>query len=214
MDSLRALNYFSSPAFLQVELKSGVLRSRGGARLVGISEDFLRGFVLACEHEAGPATTLILRRCGRSFGQRLAQRCERELTDYLGGSLRDRSMLEFDTILMNLWQGLGFGNLSIDWEKGQYGILPVKLSDSPMQDIGPKGHVSDDMFCGLIEGLIEHFAASSLTCVQTGDVRLGSKEGTTFILAGPDVQSRLLQLVDSKLTHSAIVAQLGSGQGG
>ena len=68
MEALRPLNYFSHPAFLQVDLKAGVLRSRGGARLIGVNEDFLRGFVLACEHEVGPATPLILRRCGQRFG--------------------------------------------------------------------------------------------------------------------------------------------------
>ena len=211
MDALRPLNYFSNPSFLQIDLKAGVLRSRGGTRLVGLSDDFLRGFVQACEHEAGPATALILRRCGYRFGLRLAQRCERELSSYLGRGLRDCSMLEFDTLISNLWQGLGFGSLSVDWSKGQHGILPVKLQDSPMQDIGPRGHIADDMFCGLIEGVVEHFSASPLGCIQTGDVRLGSKEGTTFVLAGPDVQPLIKQLVAEKLSHSAIVARISGG---
>ena len=56
------LNYFTHPAFLSFDSAKGVLTSRGGTRMVGISEDFLRGFVVACEYEAGEAT----RREGRT----------------------------------------------------------------------------------------------------------------------------------------------------
>jgi hypothetical protein len=209
METFRALNYFSSPAFLRADLKAGVLRSRGGTRLVGINEDFLRGFVIACEHETGPATILILRRCGRRFGERLARRCEHELSSYLGRGLRDCSMAEFDLLVQDLWRGCGLGDISIGWPSGQHGFLPVKLRNSPMQDIGAKGHVADDMFCGVIEGFIEHFAASSLRCVQTGDERLGNKEGTTFILTGPELQPRLAELLERKNSHAEITARLG-----
>jgi len=211
MTPLRPLNYFSSSTFLHTDLKAGVLRSRGGTRLVGISEDFLRGFVLACEHEAGPATVLILRRCGRRFGSRLAMRCESETSSYRGQSLRDFNMGEFDVIVRDMWHGFGLGEISIDWACGKHGFLPVKLTDSPMQDIGPKGHVADDMFCGIVEGFIGYFSADSLTCVQTGDARLGSKEGTTFILAGPELLPRVESLLAAKTAHSAIVSQIGSG---
>lgn len=210
MDTLRPLNYFTSPSFVRADLQAGVLRTRLGTRLVGIGEDFLRGFVAACEHETGPATVLILRRCGRRFGGRLAQRYEGELTSYLGRSLRDLSMGEFDALVRDLWRGSGLGDIHISWELGQYGFLAVKLVGSPMQDIGPKGHVADDMFCGVIEGFVGHFTASPLLCVQTGDARLGSKEGTTFILAGAELMPRIEPMVSDHAAHSAIVASLSS----
>lgn len=211
MEALRPLNYFTSPAFLKTDLKAGVLRSRGGTRLVGISEDFLRGFVIACEHETGSATSMILRRCGHFFGVRLAKRCEQELGQYLGRSLRDGTMGEFDVLIKDLWSGFGLGDLSIDWSRAQGGVLPVKLAGSPMQDIGPKGHVADDMFCGVIEGFVNHFASDELTCVQTGDVRLGDKEGTTFVLIGAELVARVQAMVAAKTPHGQLVAQLSGG---
>lgn len=51
MTTLRPLNYFSRDSFLRTDLTAGVLRSQGGTRLLGVGEDFLRGFVAACEHE-------------------------------------------------------------------------------------------------------------------------------------------------------------------
>lgn len=208
MEALRPLNYFSSAAFLRCDLKAGVLRSRGGTRLVGINEDFLRGFVMACEHETGPATTLILRRCGRSFGVRLAARCERELSSYLGRSLRDCTMGELDALVQDLWRGCGLGDIAFGWGFARHGFISVKLTNSPMQDIGVKGHVSDDMFCGIIEGFIDHFASGSLRCIQTGDLRLGSKDGTTFILVGSELLPRLEELIERKLSQTEIVARL------
>lgn len=207
--ALRPLNYFSSPQFVRGDLKSGVLRSRGGTRLIGISEDFLRGFVVACEHETGPATALVLRRCGQFFGSRLARRCEDEISSYLGRSLRDGTMSEFAVIVQDLWNGCGMGELQIDWTRGQSGFLAAKLANSPMQDIGPKGHVADDLFEGVIEGFIDHFAGDDFVCIQTGDVRLGDREGTTFVLVPQDWVSRVRTLLSARTPHSQVVAQLG-----
>lgn len=207
-DNLRPLNYFTSPSYLRSDLRAGTLRSRGGTRLVGISEDFLRGFVLACEHETGPATSLVLRRCGTFFGSRLAVRCESELSAYLSRSLRDCTMSEFTLLLQDLWQGSGMGELRIDWSRGQHGFLAAKLVNSPMQDIGPKGHLADDLFEGIIEGFIGHFADGSLTCIQTGDLRLGDKDGTTFVLVSSDWVARVRELRREKTQHAQIVAQL------
>jgi hypothetical protein len=211
METLRPLNYFSSRDFLTCDLKAGVLRSRGGTRMIGINDDFLRGFVLACEHETGPATALILRRCGQFFGQRLARRFEQELGGYFASPLRDRPMLEFDLLLRDLFCGTGLGELSIDWASGQHGFLSVALGNSPMQDIGPKGHIADDLFCGAIEGFFSHFASGSLSCIQTGDARLGDKSGTTFVLATSEVLPRLQALVAAKTPHAQLIAQLGGG---
>jgi hypothetical protein len=207
-DSLRPLNYFSSPQYIKSDLRAGVLRSRGGTRLLGISEDFLRGFVVACEHETGPATALVLRRCGSFFGTRLARRSEAELQTYLSRSLRDCTMSEFGLLVADLWQASGMGELRVDWSRGQHGFLAAKLANSPMQDIGPKGHLADDLFEGIIEGFIGHFSDETLTCIQTGDLRLGDRDGTTFVLVPGDWAARVRSLRSDKLSHSQIVAHL------
>ena len=211
METYRPLNYFSSADFVRCDLKEGVLRTPGGTRLIGVNEDFLRGFVQACEHETGPATVLILRRCGRRFGSRLAQRYESELSKHLGRALRDCTMAEFDALVRDLWRGSGMGELTVGWEHGRSGFLPIKLDGSPMQNIGPSGHIADDLFCGIIEGFFGHFAVSPLMCIQSGDARIGSKEGTTFILASAEQQPRVEQLVTDRIAHSVIISSLSRG---
>ena len=79
---------------------------------------------------------------------------------------------------------------------------------SPLQVIGPLVHVADDLFAGILEGFIGHFAEPGLRCVQTGDRRMGDREGTTFILGFEDSAKRVDALVREKLAHSRIVARL------
>ena len=205
------LNYFTSPNFLKFNVKTGVLRSRGGTRMLAVNEDFLRGFVTACEHETGPAASLVLRRCGEFFGQRLARRFEAELGQFAGVSLRDRKMAEFDVLVRDLWNGCGLGRLEVEWDHGQHGFLPVRLADSPMQDIGPSGHVGDDMFAGVLCGFFSGFCDADMRTIQTGDARLGDREGTTFIVASAEVARRAEGMRTNKQSHAQIVLALAGG---
>ncbi|MBK8262911.1 MAG: hypothetical protein IPK80_16435 [Nannocystis sp.] len=210
MNTRLDLNYFTHPDFLSLDGRRGVLRSRGGTRMLAISDDFLRGFVAACEHEAGSAAPFILRRCGRFFGERLSRRFESELNTFAGCALRDRTMIEFDALLRDLWRGCGYGALDVDWARGERGFLPVRLEESPMQDIGPSGHVGDDMFCGILEGFFATFCDGEMRCVQTGDRRLGDRDGTTFILAPFEAAKKIEAMVADKLPHRRIVEELAA----
>lgn len=202
------LNYFTHPSFLSFDEKQGVLRSRGGTRLCMVSEDFLKGFVNAVEHETGQATPIILRRCGKFFGERLARRFETELTEFSGVSMRDRAMYEFSALIQDMWLGTGMGEIQVQWEMGQHGFLPVTLQGDPMVEINAGNQKMDDLFAGILEGFMGHFAGGSLVCVQTGDERQGSPDGTTFVVANEDVAKRVEPMVQQNTRHSDIVRQL------
>jgi predicted hydrocarbon binding protein len=206
----RNLNIYSHPSGIGLDTRKGVVSNRSGTRLIGITEDFLRGFVAAIENEVGPATQLLLRKCGVVFGKRLAQRFENEISTFAGVAARERPMAEFGQLLIDLWSTYGFGGLKVDWTKGAAGILPIKLDGSPMQDIGPKGHVADDLFTGILQGFFSHFTDPSIRCVQTGDLRLGNREGTTFIITTDKQAKRVEQLAGERLPHSEIVARMSN----
>jgi hypothetical protein len=208
MSGQRALNYYTRPSFLKFDVKAGVLRSSGGTRMLVVNDDFLRGFVAACEHETGPAAALVLRRCGEFFGARMARRFEAELGQFAGVSLRDRQMAEFDALIRDLWDGCGLGVVEIDWTRGEHGFLAISLRDSPMQDIGPSGHVGDEMFCGIFGGFFGEFCDADVRCVQTGDARLGDRDGTTFIIAPFALAKRIEGMRANRTRHSEIVAAL------
>lgn len=201
-------NYYSSEHFLSYECDKGVLHSRGGTRMIAVNEDWLRGFVGALEHEAGAATPAILQRCGEFFGERLAQRFDTEISAFAGVPLRDRTMNEFCVLLDDMWVGCGMGKLEVDWSKASK-FLPLKLQYSPMQDIGPSGHKGDDLFAGILLGFFRRFSEQTLEIFQTGDERLGDREGTTFLLGPSDVIQEARKLKSEGLKHSKIVESLG-----
>lgn len=201
------LNYFTSPEFLSFDVDKGVLNSRSGVRMIAINDDWLRGFVGALETEAGQATPAILRRCGEFFGDRLAQRFEREISDFAGVPLRDRTMNEFTVLLEDLWVGCGMGKIEVDWARSST-CLPVRLHHSPMQDIGPSGHVGDDLFGGVLLGFFGRFSEQRLEIFQTGDERLGDRDGTTFVLGPKAVVERIRALKADGLRHRELLDKL------
>lgn len=203
----RNLNYFTHPAFLRLDAEAGVLRSRGGTRLVGVTEDLLRGLLSACERVKGDGAARVLRRCGAAFGARLGRRFEAELAQYSGLSVRDRPMGEFDALLTDLWHGAGLGHLAVDWAHAQSGHIPLRLKDCPLLSLGT-GAAADELATGLLEGFIGHFAEPGLRCVETGRPAEDGA-GTTFVLAFEEDAARVESLLSQGLPHAQIVARLG-----
>lgn len=204
----RQLNYFSRPDFLRYDVRGGLLHSPGGTRMLAVSRSFLKGFVSACLHEAGPATALILRRCGEFLGNRLARRIDAELGQYAGVSLRDRSMAEFDVLVRDLWFAYGLGEIEVDWSRGQHGFLAVQLLDSPTRDLGESALPGDPLLCGLLGGLLGGFGDVALRSVHTGDTREDSRVGASFIVAPEAMLKQVEDLRSNDAPHAEIVATL------
>ena len=203
----RGCGLFGRPDYLTFDVDAGVLRNRCENRLIAVNDLWLRGFVSALEHETAGAAPGILRRCGQVFGGRLAQRFESEVSQLGDVHLRDRTMNEFCVLLDDFWQASGMGELDIDWEHAER-FVSIRLVGSPMQDLGPSGHVGDDLFAGILTGFFEHFADTDIKLVQSGDQRLGDKDGTTFLLGSPEVIERARKLRQGKVRHGEIVKQL------
>lgn len=203
----RGCAFFGRPDYLNFDVDAGVLRNRCENRLIAVNDEWLRGFVSALEHETGGAAPGVLRRCGEVFGARLAQRFESEVSQLGEVHLRDRLMNEFCVLLDDFWRASGMGELHINWEHAER-FLSIRLVGSPMQDIGPSGHTGDDLFAGILLGFFDHFADADIKLVQSGDERLGDKEGTTFLLGSPEVIEKARLLREGKLHHGEIVKQL------
>lgn len=205
--SRRGCKYFSAPSYLGYSVEKGVLRASSGSRLVAVNDEWLRGFVAALDHETGAAASGILRRCGVTFGRRFAQRFESEVTTMGSVHLRDRTMNEFCILLDDLWMSSGMGKLKLDWTHVER-FVSVRLEGSPMQDIGSSGHTGDELFAGVLEGFFSHFSDAPLQVLQTGDERLGDREGTTFLVGAPDAIEVARKLHGESQRHSEIVRAL------
>lgn len=205
-----ALNYYSREDYLNLDVQGGTIATAAGTRVIGVNQDFLRGFLKAIEFECGQAMPQIVRKCGVKFGSRLGQRFETELFNFSSTSTRDRAMIEFDYLLKEMWSRHGMGQLDVDWTCGQYGFMPMALDGSPTKDLGPKGHEGDFLFAGILEGFFSYFTDEAMFCVQTGDERLGSKDGTTFIVAPMEIAEKAETMAAEEIRHRDIVQKLSS----
>ncbi|MBC7794589.1 MAG: hypothetical protein H7Z43_12870 [Clostridia bacterium] len=199
------LDVFSSPSYLTFDVRKGVLASRMGTRLCLLSEDFLNGFINACEYETGPAAPLVLRKCGRTFGARLARRFEDEASKEAGIAMRDRMMAELDELLRDFWGTYGLGALAIGWSQAARGVLPVSLKDSPMAR-GAGAARGDEIMTGMLEGFINHFGVASMRVVQT---RVAGADGLAEFVAVPEsVEEKAKALVAEGASQATILQQL------
>ncbi|MEO1175047.1 MAG: hypothetical protein AAFX94_23780, partial [Myxococcota bacterium] len=203
---LVALSYFSRPDAITFDVETGVLRTAEGTRLCAVNRDFLRGFVGACVHEAGPAAFGIVASCGRHFGSRLARRVEDELGAQLGRSIRTLVMHEFDGVLRQLWHAFGMGDVHFDWASGQStGVIPVKLRHSPALGIQIEEDRRDALMTGLLEGFMNHFAESPLRCVQT-QISTGPRDlDERFVLVPEESVASVQSWLSAGEPHEIIV---------
>jgi hypothetical protein len=210
MSERRELNYFTSIRTSCASTpRPGCCAAAAGRGSSSVSEDFLRGFVAACEHETGPAATLVLRRCGEFFGARLARRFEAELGQYAGVSLRDRQMAEFDELVRDLWRGCGLGDSRSTGPAASTGSW--RCADR-QPDAGHRAERARRRRHVLWDpgGFFSGFCDAEMRSVQTGDLRLGDREGTTFIVAAFEVAKRVEGMRANRSRHSEILAALGT----
>lgn len=206
---LTALNYFSNPDTVGFNMETGVLQTARGTRLCAVNRDFLRGFVGACVHEAGPAAHEILLSCGRHFGQRLAARMEKELGEHAKRSVREFEMYQFDGVLREMWRAFGMGDIDFDWAAGrERGVIPVKLRHSPMLGVHIEDDRRDAMMAGLLEGFLNHFSASTLACVQTQVANGPDEFEQSFVLLQPADAAQVEGWQKAGQSHDQIIGRL------
>ncbi|MEM6533097.1 MAG: hypothetical protein AAF654_10755 [Myxococcota bacterium] len=206
---LVALSYFARPDSINFDIAAGVLRTARGTRLCGVNHDFLRGFVGACVHEAGPAAFGIVASCGRHFGRRLASRVEDELGAELGRSIRTLVMHEFDGVLRQLWRTFGMGEVEFDWATGQSsGSIPVTLRHSPALGIQIEEDRRDALMTGLLEGFVNHFTDTPLTCVQTLVSKGPAETEECFVLVPGEAAENVRGWVTAGAPHEIVVERL------
>ncbi|MEL6543103.1 MAG: hypothetical protein AAFQ82_00655 [Myxococcota bacterium] len=206
---LLALNYFSNPKTISFDMETGVLQTKGGTRLCAVNRDFLRGFVGACVHEAGPAAHEIFLSCGRHFGKRLAARMEKEIGEHAKRSVREFEMYQFDGVLREMWRAFGMGDVEFDWKRGrELGAIPVSLSHSPMLGVHIEEDKRDAMMAGLLEGFVNHFSAVELTCIQTLSSTQSNETEEKFVLVQSKHAKTVSEWVGANQSHHEVLSKL------
>jgi uncharacterized protein len=192
--------------YVKFDVDDGVIKNRAGTRLLALSEDFLRGFRKAVMDETGDAHHVVFETCGKTWGENLARRFQKETALYYECEFEALPMSMFSLLFKNFWARHGWGELEINWEQGYHeGVFEVVIHNPAFSSIFGAEGLNDDIFVGVLSAFFSRFAGRELQCIQTeesvsGDIRL-----SRFILSLPERLARVPDMVLSQKSHQDIV---------
>jgi hypothetical protein len=182
-------NYFADDGFFQSDLAAGVTRDRAGTRVLALPEEFLAAL------DQTVADARVLHAAGRTWGRRLAERLERELSDYYGEPLAAAPLARFQAALSGLFRAFGWGVPTLDFGRYDTGLIVAEVRNAPP---------ADALLAGAMVGLFSHFAGRELDgapLASAGDVR-------RFVLALPERLACVADAVNDGRSADEVLAEL------
>lgn len=173
-DQPGASAFYDPATYLRHDLGLGTATHRSGTKVVTLTSDFLRGLHRALTEETGEAWTLVLYRCGLIWGERVAERMEREFEAFYDRPLRELRMTLFVELLEEYFATNGWGRLTIDFRLANHGLVEFELADPLYASvIGRSDGACEFLVAGLLGSIFSRFAGAALLCHQTECVSLG-----------------------------------------
>jgi predicted hydrocarbon binding protein len=175
-------NYFASRDYVVWDVRRGVLRSRGGARLIAFPEQWSTGLLAGLEDECGEAWPVVVHRCGEWWGRRHMERLSKELGAFYGVALEDTATVQVHACIVQSFATHGWGRLVLDVSDLEHGLLWADVSEAPMSAAmlaakrDAKGRTLDGLLAGILGGMFAEATKADVTahevsCVGRGDAR-------------------------------------------
>lgn len=208
-------NYFG-PDYLDCDVRDGVLHNPAGTRIIALSEDFLLGFRKALIEETGQAHHVVFETCGRTWGENMAKRLEKELSEYYDCPLHEMPMSSFSLLLKECFLRHGWGKLEIDWELGfKQGIFEVHIVNPAFSGIfnnteNEKGLFDDDVFTGLLAAFFSRFSSKELKAYQIGYQAAPDSPRSIFVIGMDQRLKKVPDMVRSGKSSDVILNELRS----
>jgi uncharacterized protein len=184
-------NFYTTKDYLTWDMKAGVLRSRGGARIMAFPQCFMIGLFDGLEDECGQAWSIVLYRCGEWWGKRQMERMEKNLSEHFESPLSELPTAQVHASIQEAWATEGWGRMKLNLDNLEKGILHVTVTQSPISAAyiesgrDAKGRPVDSLTAGAVAGMFSHAAKADLVAHQT-----------TCIVAGAPVNEYLVGLRD------------------
>lgn len=204
-----AIENFYEDGWLKFDLRWGVIRNRAGTREVVLNSDLLQGIYAALVDEAGPAWGVILKRCGKIWGSRLAKRMDKEFSDFYRQPFHEQRLGQFAFLIQEYFRRSGWGGLDLDLTQTlQTGLILASCRNTIFGSVikGEEEPV-DFIVAGILASVFTHAAARELECYQTECISLGAPK-SQFVIGVPDRLAKVPGLIRQKVSHDAIVAQI------
>lgn len=191
-------DYFADADAVGTDPATGIARDRAGTRLLGLPDDLLAALHQTVEAECGAAGIRVLRAAGRDWGKGFAQRLAAELGEYRGEPLAEAPVARFQADLQSAFRHLGWGVLTLDFNRYDKGLLVAEVRNSP------PGAAAEALLAGALAGLFSQFAGQELDAVATPaglDVR-------RYVISLPERLDRVADALHRRRPHAEVVAEL------
>ncbi|MCH8475116.1 MAG: hypothetical protein LAT55_07805 [Opitutales bacterium] len=188
------LDRFFDEQALSYDFIEGTVINPGQTRVIYLSSDIILGIYHALKEETGPAWSLILKNCGRIWGQKVARNLEREMTMLKQVKPADLSALDFTKLLETYFPAHGWGLLQVDLTDAvSHGLVRFTMKNSLFASVLEEETCPvDSMIAGILQGFFIHLTGESLDCLEIGCERQGYRE-CTFVLTH---EERLFDLAE------------------
>ena len=168
-------NFFAPDAYVQGDFESGLIENRQGGRLISLPETLLKAIYTALEFELGSSAELVLFKCGRWWGKNFYRRFSEEVSAYYNQPIAEMAMVELLQSLQQCWKTHGWGNINLDFDYYQQGLLVVKIEQSAFAATATSsGKPACFIESGLLSAFFSRLSGTELHCVQTACESLGA----------------------------------------
>ena len=193
----------------QFDLRQGVFYNPAGTRCCLLSTDLLRGVYLALLEEAGEAWTVILKNCGRIWGERLARRLDGELRNLFQTELGDLPVARFEECMREYFAFHGWGELIIQTGRTvERGYVEASLRDSIFLEVVEDSPVMVDwLMSGILASLFSYLSGQTLDALQTACPSQGAAT-SLFLISAPERIEAALEKLGQGASHQELMGTI------
>jgi predicted hydrocarbon binding protein len=161
-------NHYVEEDYFSLNVRSGVIRSPIGTRIVGIPEELVAGLHAGLEEETGSAASLVLYTCGKWWGRQFAKRHSLEVRHFYDVDAAALPLHFYSQILRRVWAMNGWGVLDLSYDYRDRGFITVGVQNAMYSDVvGNIGRTSDYIIAGVLSAITTELAGRDLECVET-----------------------------------------------
>lgn len=162
-----AKNHFREDEYFSLNVKSGILRSSSGTRMLGIPEELILGLHAGLAEETGDASAIVLYSCGKWWGQKFWKRHGLELRKFYGVDLADVPLQLQQQIMRRVFALYGWGLVETSFDLSERGFVEVTVQNAVYSDIvGNLGRTADHMLAGILAAGFSDLAGRDLDAVE------------------------------------------------
>ncbi len=206
-------NYFAQSTYYKWDMGRGVVRERGGSRVMAFPQEFSIGLIAGLIEECGEAWPVVLQSCGSFWGKRQMDRLETELSAFHGERMKSLPTATAHAAIAECLAVHGWGRAEFDLSEIKKRLLLVRVNESPMARAVIDGKLDtgnkpvDALLSGALGAMFTHASGAAMECREIRCTASGAPV-CEFVLAPEGRLSGVLALVRKNASREDILESL------